>query len=65
MLKLKTKLFDPLSYNVPSPKDIRKQIERMSHCPNCHFLVFENYWTDEVEEKNLRLCPTCGYKLSF
>ena len=46
-----------------SPGEIRRQIEKLSRCPHCHFLIFDNYWSDEIENPNLKVCPTCGYKL--
>ena len=49
-------------YTPPSPGEIRESIKNLSRCPKCHFLIFDNYWANEIEMSNLRPCPTCGYK---
>ncbi len=49
------------SYTPPPPGEIRKSIEKLSRCSNCHFIIFDNYWLDEIENVTLRVCPTCGY----
>ena len=67
--KAKTKYFEPLSqskhkhYIPPSPGEIRKMTERMSRCSKCHFLIFDNYWTSDVEGVSIKICSTCGNKI--
>lgn len=51
------------NYSPHSPREIRKMIQHLSRCPNCQFLIFDNYWTNDVEKKELKVCPTCGYKI--
>lgn len=51
-------------YQVQPVSEIREQISKLSSCPKCHFLIFDNYWTDDIENKTGKLCPTCGFKLS-
>ena len=73
LLPKKLKHFEPLrtltrkeyeSYKPPSANEIRKTIEKLSRCSHCHFLVFDNYWTNkEGEKSNLNLCSTCGHKI--
>ena len=61
-----SKKFDPIfnsSYEPPSPGKIRHAIEKLSRCPNCCFLIFDNYWTNEIEHTQTKVCPTCGNKL--
>ena len=48
------------SYTPASPGEIRKSIERLSRCSNCHFIIFDNYWLDEVGNASIKVCPTCG-----
>ena len=50
-------------YTPQGPKEIREMIKTMTKCGNCHFVVFDNYWANEIEKKSIKLCPTCGYKL--
>ena len=59
----KNKKFSYKDYKVPSPTEIRESIQKMTSCPKCKFLIFDNYWTSEIETIEVRLCPTCGYKL--
>ncbi|MBI3591438.1 MAG: hypothetical protein HY094_08710 [Candidatus Melainabacteria bacterium] len=64
--QIKPKYFEPLfdtRYEPPSPGEIRQMVKKLSRCGNCHFLIFDNYWLDDVEKNNIKLCPTCGYKL--
>lgn len=67
--KLRPKFFkstfedDYKSSKLPSPGEIKQLINKLSRCSNCQFLIFDNYWTDDVKQPNIRLCPTCGYKL--
>ena len=61
--KLRGIFFPWYSYKLPTPNEIRDQVEKMTSCPKCQFLIFENYWTDEIENRSNKLCPTCGYKL--
>ncbi len=64
--KAKQRHFEPLfdtRYEPPSPGEIRKSLEKLSHCSHCHFLIFDNYWSNEIDNKNTRLCPTCGNKI--
>ena len=64
--KNKSIFFEPLLSrhdNMSSPGEIRKAIKNMTRCFHCHFLIFDNYWSSEVEKSNIKLCPTCGHKL--
>ena len=64
--KQNKKNFEPLFYindEMPSPGEIRKTINNLSRCSNCHFLIFDNYWDNKVEKNNIKLCPTCGHKI--
>ncbi len=64
--KSSLKEFEPLTntdYIIPTPGEIRKTIKKLSRCSNCHFLIFDDYWTDEVEKSNVKMCPTCGHKI--
>lgn len=64
--RTKDKNFEPVelerykSYIPHAPCEIRKMIQKMSRCPNCHFLVFDGYWTNDIEETKAKVCPTCG-----
>lgn len=58
--KNKLKKKSSFTYNVPTPEQIRESINKMSSCPKCHFIVFENYWYTSSE--NIKMCPTCGHK---
>lgn len=60
--KKKKKSF-PQDYSVPSPTEIRASIKNMTSCPKCKFLIFDNYWSHDIENGSERLCPTCGCKL--
>ena len=65
--KSKVKHFEPLESNVenyrpPSPGEIKQMLRNMSRCSHCHFLIFDNYFSGEVEKINSKLCPTCGWK---
>lgn len=51
-------------YEPQLPNEIRQKIQNMKRCSNCQFVIFDNYWTDEVENVSLKVCPTCGVKLS-
>lgn len=51
------------NYEPPTPEEIRKSIAKLSECPKCHFIVFNNYWGNEIEKASARLCPTCGNKI--
>ena len=65
----KSNHFEPLFFTRPSshklqtPKEIRDMVNKMTRCGNCHFVVFENYWGNEINQRKISLCPTCGYKL--
>jgi predicted RNA-binding Zn-ribbon protein involved in translation (DUF1610 family) len=65
----KSKHFEPLTYEkyktyIPqAPREIRKMIKSLSKCPNCNFLIFDNYWSDDIEKPVTKnVCPTCGNK---
>ena len=61
-----SKNFEPIfdtRYAPPSPGDIRQMVEKLSRCSNCHFLIFDNYFSSEVENKSTKLCPTCGHRI--
>ena len=32
------------------------------HCPKCNFLIFDDYWTGEIENQSVKVCTTCGEK---
>ncbi len=58
--------FEPLTdtrYEPPSPGQIRKLVEKLDRCSNCYFLVFDNYWSNEVGIKTIKVCPTCGHRM--
>ena len=60
------KSFEPLfntKYEPPSPGAIRQSVEKLSRCSNCCFLIFDNYWSNEIEMIDVRVCPTCGHKI--
>lgn len=65
----KSKNFEPLSiekykhYTPQAPREIRKMIKMLTRCPNCHFLIFDNYWSEDVQKNENKVCPTCGNKL--
>ena len=66
--KSKSKYFEPLfendhHHNSPSPGEIRQMVEKLSRCSHCHFLIFDNYWSNEIEQVREKLCSTCGHKL--
>ena len=66
--KSKSNFFEPLltryeNDNFPSPGEIRQSIKNMSRCFHCHFLIFDNYWSNEVQKSNVKVCPTCGQKM--
>lgn len=50
-------------YEPPSPGEIRQTIEKLSRCPNCQFLIFDGYWSSEIEQLDVKVCPTCGIKM--
>ncbi len=50
-------------YTPPPPGEIRKVIENLSRCSNCCFIIFDNYWIDEIENIKVKVCPTCGHRL--
>ena len=52
-----------ISCEVQSPKMIKQAVEKLNRCPSCHFLVFDNYWSDAIGIRQRKLCPTCGEKL--
>ena len=63
----KSNFFEPLltkyeNDSFPSPGEIRKSVKNMARCFHCHFLIFDNYWSHEVQKSNVKLCPTCGSK---
>lgn len=63
-----SKNFEPLetkneNYQMPSPKEIKDITKRLTRCSKCHFLIFDTYWTDEVESKSIKVCPTCGERV--
>ena len=63
----KQKHFEPLvdtRYEPPSPGEIRQMINKLSRCSNCHFLIFDNYWSPDIEKSNIKACPTCGHNNS-
>ena len=51
------------NYKIPTPNEIRSEVQNLRACPKCQFLIFDNYWTDEIENKQNKVCPTCGEKL--
>ena len=58
--------FEPLlsiSNHLQLPSEIKQSIKNMSRCSHCHFLIFDNYWSNEVERSNIKVCPTCGSQL--
>jgi len=61
--------YEPLTFEkyknyIPqAPREIRKMIQTLSKCPNCNFLIFDNYWSDDIEKNEKKVCPTCGNKL--
>lgn len=65
----KSKYFEPLfttkskNHKLPTPKEIRMMTNNLSRCSKCHFLIFDNYFSDEIENVSERLCTTCGHKL--
>ena len=65
----KTKHFEPLfktrAYRLPLPPavEIRKMAEKLSRCARCHFLIFDNYFSDEIENTSVKVCPTCGERV--
>ena len=64
--KNKSNFFEPLlskHYNLPSPGEIKKSLKNMMRCTHCHFLIFDNYWSNEVQKSNMKVCSTCGNKL--
>ena len=46
-----------------SELEVRETLKKLHHCPNCQFLIFDNYWTDELEKREIKVCPTCGWKI--
>ncbi len=50
-------------YLPEGPREIRDMVSKLDRCGNCHFVVFDNYWSHEVKKSEIKLCPTCGYKL--
>lgn len=65
ILKTKDKklLCEENKFDVPSPSQIKKEISNMQICPRCQFIIFDNYWTNEIENITLKVCSTCGYKI--
>jgi len=66
--RMSSKNFEPLDmknkdYRMPSPKEIKDITKRLTRCSKCHFLIFDNYWTDDIENVSIKLCPTCGMKI--
>ena len=62
----KSKGFEPLydtRYEPPSPGEIRQVIKKLSRCSNCYFLIFDNYWSDELSHPETKICPTCGHNI--
>ena len=53
------KYFEPVFENKTEIKNILQNLPR---CPHCHFLIFDNYWSGDLENVNVKLCPTCGEK---
>jgi len=53
----------PSKHKLQTPTEIREMVNKMTRCGNCHFIVFENYWGIEINQRKISLCPTCGYKL--
>lgn len=51
------------NYRIPSACQIRKTLHNLSRCPNCHFLIFDNYWSNDIENPKSKVCTTCGYKI--
>ena len=56
----KSKSFEPLEENPGNVKQITKKLDR---CPKCMFLIFDNYWMDEIENRKMKVCTTCGWKI--
>lgn len=54
------KLKKQRQYEPATPGEIKKIIQNLNRCPNCHFIIFDNYWSDEIGRDNLKICPTCG-----
>ena len=66
--KSKSNFFEPVlnryeNNNFPSPDQIRQSVKNMMRCTHCHFLIFDNYWSNEVQKSNIKVCSTCGNKL--
>lgn len=63
----KNKNFEPMfeikSFRPSTPGEIRKTIEKLSRCPKCQFIIFDNYWSDEIESKSMKVCSTCGERV--
>ena len=60
--KNNSKAFFNYKYQPATPKEIKESIKNLSTCSNCHFLIFDNYWTKEINSLSQKLCPTCGCK---
>lgn len=64
--KNKSNAFEPIlikNARLQTPNEIRKTIKNLLRCGSCHFLVFDNYWSNEIQQSNIKLCPTCGNKM--
>ncbi len=53
------------NYEPPSPGEIRQVVENLSRCPHCCFLIFDNYWSNEIDHLKSNVCPTCGHDTSL
>ena len=49
--------------NTPTPYEIKKSLQELNRCCKCHFIIFDDYWTDEIDRSYQKLCPTCGSNL--
>lgn len=61
-IKKAKKKFSGASNFIETPNEIRESINKLSKCPKCHFLIFDNYWSPSLENHGLKICPTCGNK---
>lgn len=63
-LLLKQKKERNLSFKLATPKEIRERINTLSKCPKCHFVVFDNYWSDDTHDSlKKNICSTCGFEI--
>ena len=52
--------FEPL---FESKIEIKKALKNITRCSHCQFLIFDNYWTGEIENRKMKVCTTCGWKI--